>query len=150
MLYDMLYTQSSHSSYQSHSSLTFHTDMPSNSHPIKLSGGSSLAEGRVEIFNIDDFGTICDTHWTLAEANVTCRSLGFPGAVAALGGAYFGPGAGNVLLDNVTCTGNEVFLQSCNYIGFGRVSCPHTRDAGVKCAGMLLCGMIDLCASYAG
>ncbi|KAL5509568.1 hypothetical protein EMCRGX_G004959 [Ephydatia muelleri] len=114
------------------------TDMPSNSHPIKLSGGSSLAEGRVEIFNIDDFGTICDTHWTLVEANVTCRSLGFPGAVAALGGAYFGPGSGNVLLDNVTCTGNEVFLQSCNYIGFGRVSCPHTRDAGVKCAAKTL------------
>ena len=90
----------------------------------------------MEIFNNNDFGTICDTHWTLREANVTCKSLGFPGAIAAIGGAYFGPGTGNVWMDNVFCTGNELFLQSCSFTGFGGVNCPHTRDAGVVCAGM--------------
>ena len=99
--------------------------------------------GRVEIFYNSDYGTICDTHWTLAEANVTCTSLGYPGATAAYSGAVpFGAGSGNVWLDNVTCTGQEPFLQSCTYTGFGGVGCPHSRDVGVACAGVCACACV--------
>ena len=51
----------------------------------------------------------------------------------------YGAGSGNVWLDNVTCTGQEPFLQSCSYTGFGGVGCPHSRDVGVACAGGWLC-----------
>ena len=81
---------------------------------------------------------------------MTCKSLGFPGAIAAIGGAYFGPGTGNVWLDNVFCTGNELFLQSCSFTGFGSVSCPHSRDVGVFCAGMGVCACVCVCVCVCG
>lgn len=50
----------------------------------------------MEIKFHDSWGTICDDHWTLREANVVCRSLGFGTAAGATKAAYFGKGVGRV------------------------------------------------------
>ena len=44
----------------------------------------------------DGWRTICDDHWTLREANVVCRSLGYGSAAVAANNAYFGRGIGEV------------------------------------------------------
>ena len=44
---------------------------------IRLVGGSSLLEGRVEVCVNGDWGTVTDDGWTNRNANVTCRQLGF-------------------------------------------------------------------------
>ena len=54
-----------------------------NKYPVRLADGANKHEGRVEIYYNNEWGTICDDHWTMTEANVTCQSLGFPGAVRA-------------------------------------------------------------------
>ena len=69
----------------SHDAGVICTDIPENQHPVRLMNGANDFEGRVEIFYNNNWGTICDDHWTLAEANVVCRSLGSPGAVEAVG-----------------------------------------------------------------
>ena len=61
-------------------------DIPLNPYPVRLAGGNHTA-GRVEIFYNGLWGTICDDHWTLTEAGIICRELGFPGAMAALSNA---------------------------------------------------------------
>lgn len=47
--------------------------------------------------------------------------------------AFFGPGTGDIFLDNVFCTGNEDRLADCPHNGVGNHNCAHSEDAGVTC-----------------
>ena len=51
--------------------------------------------------------------------------------------AYFGHGTGLILLNNVECTGGEARLLDCTHRGIGVFNCDHSKDAGVRCKGIL-------------
>ena len=53
---------------------------------IRLVDSSQPGRGRVEILVNDQWGTICDVFWGLADAEVGCRDLGYTGALTATGG----------------------------------------------------------------
>ena len=40
---------------------------------LRLVGSDFKAEGRVEIYHQNKWGTICDDRWGMEEANVTCK-----------------------------------------------------------------------------
>lgn len=44
---------------------------------IRLVGGTSAQEGRVEVCNNNAWGTVCDDAFTNVDAQVACRQLGF-------------------------------------------------------------------------
>ena len=103
--------------------------------PVRLIGGSSYYNGRVEIYYNGKWGTVCDDGWDTTDANIVCRQLGFGSYGSSYSGAYFGQGSGSILLDNVTCTGSESTLASCGHLGVGIIrSCSHSEDAGVGCS----------------
>ena len=56
----------------------------------------------------------------------------FTGAIAHAA-AYFGPGEGPIVLDNVHCSGTEKFLLSCVSSPVYSHNCHHSEDAGVSC-----------------
>lgn len=126
---------------------------------VRLAGGGSRKEGRVEVYLRGDWGSICDSGWNDLNAAVVCRQLGhgsvcirmnetqcgallyhtpkntFPpplsgGAVASRG---FGQGKGLIHLDQVRCTGKEEFLGECPSLGQSIRGCRRRVDAGARC-----------------
>ncbi|XP_078583008.1 uncharacterized protein LOC144865859 [Branchiostoma floridae x Branchiostoma japonicum] len=103
---------------------------------IRLAGGSTLLEGRVEVRNgTGQWGSVCDDNFDLQDAHVVCRQLGFGAALEAKLAGHFGEGSGNVWLDEVACRGNETDLGDCPADSWGRSDCSHKEDVGVVCAG---------------
>ena len=50
--------------------------------------------------------------------------------------ALFGNGSGDVLLDNVVCSGDEENLLDCSHNPIREHNCDHMEDAGVRCEGV--------------
>uniref|UniRef100_A0A3P9DDF5 Neurotrypsin n=1 Tax=Maylandia zebra TaxID=106582 RepID=A0A3P9DDF5_9CICH len=106
---------------------------PGVSLPIRLVGGRSKSEGRVEVLHAGEWGSICDDQWDDSDAEVVCRQLGLSGVARAWGQAHFGKGSGRLWLDEVRCTGNELTLEQCPKSAWGEHNCLHSEDAGVSC-----------------
>ncbi|KAJ8345860.1 hypothetical protein SKAU_G00300530 [Synaphobranchus kaupii] len=100
---------------------------------LKLVGGTRSSEGRVEVYHSGTWGTVCDDGWDMAEAQVVCRQLRFPGAKSIVSGGTYGPGSGTIWLDDLECKGTEPSLSSCRFKGWGVTDCTHGEDAGVVC-----------------
>ena len=105
---------------------------------MRLVNGTNNATGRVEVYYNGAWGTICDDGWDLNDANVVCRMLGFFKASSAPVQAAYGPGSGNILLDEVDCTGEEKNITDCRKNSLGDHDCCHEEDAGVICTGTYL------------
>ncbi|XP_025112203.1 deleted in malignant brain tumors 1 protein-like [Pomacea canaliculata] len=116
--------------------------------PIRLVGGLTTHEGRVEIFYNNTWGTVCDDFFGTEEATVVCRTLGFQtqGAVAFPRGRY-GAGTGTIWLDDVSCAGSEQYLDMCAYRPWGHSNCAHREDVSVSCGGVPTSAMIRLVGS---
>ena len=100
---------------------------------IRLVGGATANEGRIEVYLNGVWGTVCDDYWDILDAVVACRQLGYSSAISAHGSAYFGGGTGAVHYDNVGCNGSEASLADCPHSGVGIHDCGHSEDAGVVC-----------------
>ena len=109
------------------------------SYLVRLVGGNSFDEGRVEVYYNGEWGTVCNDGWDDMDASVVCKLLGFGSSgTAILDAQVYGPGTGRVLLSNVMCSSNDTTLSSCGYhrVGIEAHRCNHYKDAGVTCNSM--------------
>uniref|UniRef100_A0A674DGE3 SRCR domain-containing protein n=1 Tax=Salmo trutta TaxID=8032 RepID=A0A674DGE3_SALTR len=100
---------------------------------IRLVNGSDLCSGRVEVYKIGHWRTVCNDMWDLNVSAVACRQLGCGNAVSAPERAYFGQGSGPIWQDDVGCSGSECSITQCPHTG-GTHNCNHGNDAGVICS----------------
>ena len=100
---------------------------------IRLVGGKTQREGRVEVYYEREWGTVCDDSWDLDDAMVVCRQLGYNKAIQASRTAYDGKGSGKIRMREVRCAGIENTLQECQFSRLTDGYCSHEEDAGVRC-----------------
>ena len=104
---------------------------------IRLVGGSDSHEGRVEIFLLGRWGTVCDRYFRFSDAIVVCRQLGYS-IDSDWRNQTFERGRGIIWLKSVYCTGYEVNLLQCrrSHSGFHIWTsyCSARYYAGVTCS----------------
>ena len=109
---------------------------------MRLGGnGSSEKEGYVEGLGFNgQWGGLCDHAFDLNDANVICRMLGFPSAIAALGSSIaddlYGtaPSGDNFVLSLLGCDGSEFSIFNCPHPGEWNADCKANEIAGVQCS----------------
>lgn len=109
--------------------------------PIRLLGGASEMEGRLQIYLNGKWGTVCDYGWNIINAALVCHQLGY-----ALNPSDWQlerselPNAGtseDVILSNVRCTEHDIDITKCRAERASNKdfvnSCSHTQDVGIRC-----------------
>ena len=81
------------------------------------------------------WGTVCDDGWSMDDARVVCKELGYSGAIKFTREGHFGRGSGPIWMDEVQCTGLEYELSGCKSNGLGTHDCRPGEEAGVVCSG---------------
>ena len=102
---------------------------------VRLMGGATPLEGRVEVFLRGHWGTVCNSNWDFIDAIVVCRQLSNLQVVGAPGNAAFGAGSGPSWYYHVHCTGTERNLTECSkHMSNTGSACLHSRDAAAVCS----------------
>ena len=112
---------------------------------IRLANGSTRHEGRLEVFTLGHWATVCSGYFSLGQATVACRQLGFGIALSVYRTAEFGQGSSFISLNIHSCTGFESNLTQCGYSIWqssrqspNQQTCHYhyaNRAAGINCAG---------------
>eukprot|EP00057_Strongylocentrotus_purpuratus_P009894 XP_011664368.1 PREDICTED: uncharacterized protein LOC105438351 [Strongylocentrotus purpuratus] len=97
---------------------------------VRLTGGVTPREGKVELLCNGSWGSICHNNWDIDDAIVVCRSLGYGSTLNASGSSVYGSGSGPILLDDVSFTGS---VLDCAQSSIGDNTCTHDEAAGVVC-----------------
>ena len=112
-------------------------DYPEGS--IRLMGGATSSEGRLEIYFSGRWGTVCENGWGARSAETVCKELGFNRLVRKTDGSlytYDGANDSPVWLEEVQCEGDEERLSECPHGPLGTHLCSHEHDVGIICTGM--------------
>ena len=125
---------------------------------VRLVGGATITEGRLEICINGHWGTVCNDGFDVNAAVVVCRQLGvnesgesmlitnFTKLLSNIGtdiftaltmqsNVFFGGGASfqQIHLDELRCSGAEATLLNCTHRGIGVHNCAHYEDVGIIC-----------------
>jgi len=92
---------------------------------ICLTGGGSRGDILIED------RPVCDDDWTLVNAHVACKQLGFIGALAFTKESRFGSSSRDFIMDSVRCDGTEERLIDCQHNTDH--DCREGEAAGVLC-----------------
>ena len=108
--------------------------------PVRLVGGKTIREGRLQVYKDDRWGTVCNFGWTIESAALACQQMGWvlnpedwflsPSEI---------PQAGQedpILMSNVRCEDLDTDITKCKRSeGVDKFlnSCSHEDDVGLKC-----------------
>ena len=103
--------------------------------PVRLVGGNSNNEGRVEIYYNNTWGTVCRNYWGSSDSNTMCRQLGYTGSIRYYLSPFVDHENTPIWMDRVGCGTFDICLGKCSFAGFGNNRCQHSQDIFVSCKG---------------
>ena len=111
--------------------------------------GPNQYSGRIEVYNSyrnrpsgylypQDWGTMCEvSQWTVEDATVVCRSLGYSFSESNLRtNESYGVGTGPIWTSRMYCSGREYYTWECPVSYNQGFWCNHSMDLGITCSGM--------------
>uniref|UniRef100_K1PUY0 Deleted in malignant brain tumors 1 protein n=1 Tax=Magallana gigas TaxID=29159 RepID=K1PUY0_MAGGI len=112
--------------------------------PIRLVNGSSIDEGRVEVYQDNQWSTICGQNWSKSEAQVLCQSLGFGRSTAVSQPFKMNQRIKAKFPTYFDCRGHERNLFECFHhkmpVNTGWYSNDECSQAEVRCIPVRLSG----------
>ena len=103
-----------------------------------VGSGSTANEGNVEWLSSDGtWDEICDGNFDINDANVICRMLDFPSAIAKVDKLQCSQSeclGSSFVFKNLDCTGGEASIFDCPLSGEWNEDCDASEKAGVQCA----------------
>ncbi|GIL89659.1 hypothetical protein Vretimale_16631 [Volvox reticuliferus] len=123
--------------------LVYPYTLPAVKFDVRLADGDWLGEGRVEVFDGKQWGTVCADGFGNLEATVVCRQLGYDSGVVVPSDRViftWGMGAGLIRLANVNCSQQPrtARLRSCAYQSWEGMDLANYDPAncvGARCYG---------------
>nr|XP_054762565.1 deleted in malignant brain tumors 1 protein-like [Lytechinus pictus] len=97
------------------------TPEPIEDFSVKLVNGYVTNAGLLLIFYQGSWGTVCNNSWTITEADVVCRQMGYPGAAVASHSELtipLGKDGYPTLFENFHCRTNSTNLYNCQFEDF--------------------------------
>ena len=76
-------------------------------------GGRGRHEGRVQMYLLGHWATVCGCSWDIQDAVVVCRQLGYPTALASVKQNEFGGRSDLMWSYEMDCNGYEANLLEC-------------------------------------
>ena len=107
---------------------------------MRLSGGNSIYEGTVEVFNAGQWNllTICDNTWNKNDGTVVCENIfGFPLKNTATKAYSSSSNRHTLSIANVRCSGAEKSVLNCTYDDDACSSSWNLLEARVECYGKI-------------
>ncbi|XP_077864207.1 scavenger receptor cysteine-rich domain superfamily protein-like, partial [Saccoglossus kowalevskii] len=100
--------------------------------PVRLFGGPSHNEGRLQVYRNGTWGYICDDYFDVIEANIVCKELSFAyGSQQHFHKSYYGTDSAPIWADDMGCQGREQSIMQCEFSLIH--NCDHGETVGLKC-----------------
>ena len=98
---------------------------------INQTNKKRVSIGRVDVYDNGNWSIVCDRNWSVANANVTCKDLGFSGAIEPLLLPFHVKVNKTAVNYDYRCTGDEDYLIKCPRTTKRRRSCSYATH--VRC-----------------
>ncbi|WAR22473.1 DMBT1-like protein [Mya arenaria] len=100
---------------------------------IRLAGGNSNLDGRVERRVNGIWGTVCRDKFDMNDAQVVCKMLSSDlSAIQVISNTNYGPGTGPIFYNQLHCSGSETSIDECSSITGEQ--CEHYQDVAIVCS----------------
>ena len=101
------------------------------------SSSKRTSMGIVEVYDDGKWKIICDKNWTMGDADVICKDIGFIGAIEPSLLPFDVQENKTALNYDYMCTGNEDYLIKCPRSMTRSSSCSHAANVRCKDEGKL-------------